>query len=81
MTRDQHDEVHEISERLNRLLGWARWIAGGALTVGLGVSVFLLEIEGRVSSLEATQDSTSEAIERIDRNLEEISQYLRGAGR
>lgn len=78
MTDGEHTEVHEISERLNRLLGWVRWIAGGSLTIAIAASVFILEIEGRISSLEATRDSTSEAIQRIDRNVEEMSRYLRG---
>lgn len=77
MTEEQHDEIHEINLRLDRVLGGVRWVAGIAVTACIGLVSAWVTMEGRVASLEASRDATVLAIERIDRNVEDIGRYLR----
>ena len=72
-------DVHEINQRLDRIMSWALWIRGIAVTACFGLVAAWIGLEGRVSSLEASRDSTVKAIERIDVKLDQIIGHLIGS--
>lgn len=78
MNAREHSEVHEIAERLDRWAIWARWIMGGVGAVVTAGFLFALSMEGRVSNLESSRDSTAETLKRIDQNVGRLTEILLG---
>lgn len=81
MTDGQFDEIHEISKRLDRFVGTVKWLIMLLAPAALLLAVAGVNVTNRITSLEASRDATSETIQRIDRNVEDLARYLREGSR
>lgn len=52
MNTAERNEVHELSERMDRIMIWARWLLGALIAVAMSATTYAVTTEGRLSDLE-----------------------------
>ena len=68
MTGDERYEVHTITERLNRIALWARWILGLLFVLMMSVGTYMFTLDLRLTTMES---NTEQTIENLELRLEE----------
>lgn len=73
MNASEHNEVHEISSRLEKLIGRAWWVMGGVATAIVLLIGYGLDMENRVTTLEQSNKSREQSIDRLIRLTDRLA--------
>lgn len=81
MNTSERNEVRDITERLNRIAGWARWILGGVGGLCAAVALYAITTEGRISTLEQAKETQAEKLSVVTKETSELSRQSASRGR